>query len=240
MPDGPSSGRRSADIADVCDISGRLAHRRFRLPASLADKIPIPAGGGTRTFGVCSGFLRHPSTALRPIESCRSSPMTLRALSLICAALAFTVTGCHSPKGGAMPYTGGSHTYFSTPSAPKTLTLVDIRSGDVIWQMDIPVGKQLTIDFDAGKGDDSVYTPDLMRWEVFDLGTEYGSLSNSMTVPSIRALRMDVDVRPTMEYAPDDHEQALRTDQMLDRPDYWTSQGGPAPEDSRGIRTYDN
>jgi hypothetical protein len=100
------------------------------------------------------------------------------------------------------------------------------------------VGKQLTLDFREGKGDDPVLTPDLMVYQVFDLGTSIGKLRNSVTVPNSYSRRIDVDYRAAPEEAPPPPDRPLRSDELADRPDWWTPQGGPRPDD-RSKTLYD-
>lgn len=152
-------------------------------------------------------------------------------LSLAAAVVLMALSGCHSPRGGMMPASFGSTTYYSTETSPKTITLIDLRTGEEVFVMDIPVGKQLTLDFRAGMGDDPVYTPDLMRYQVFDMGTSIGRLRNSITVPSAASRRIDVDIRHGIEYAEQPPEEQLRTDELADRPDWWTPRGGEMPDD---------
>jgi hypothetical protein len=165
--------------------------------------------------------------------------MSIRTM-LLAAALATALPfGCHRPQGAMMSYTGGSYTYFSTEMAPKSVRLVDLRSEEVVFSMDIPVGKQLTIDFLEEKGDDPVYTPDLMRYEVWDIGTETGKLTNAMTVPGAHSRRIEISLRQGPEYVAAPAADALRTDELEDRPDWWTPEGGKMPEDMRGVENYD-
>ncbi|MBX3375357.1 MAG: hypothetical protein KF817_16140 [Phycisphaeraceae bacterium] len=149
------------------------------------------------------------------------------------------LTACHGPSGAWMPYTGASQSYISTEHLPKSVRIVDTRSGDIVFAMDVPSGKQLSLDFVAGQGDDPVYTPDLMRWQLFEAGTRTGSLRSSMSVPGATARRIDVDVRPGPEYPPASPDDPLRADRPGDRPDWWTPQGGERPADLTGRRRYD-
>jgi hypothetical protein len=125
--------------------------------------------------------------------------MFKRALALTVASAA-ALTACHSPGGGWYPYSGGSNTYYSFETAPKTVVLIDTRSGEEFFTMDIPVGKQLTFDFVAGEGDDPVLRPDLMRWEVWDQNTYTGQLTNTLSVPHASSRRIDVFIRDSIEY----------------------------------------
>ena len=83
-----------------------------------------------------------------------------------------------------------------------TITLVDTRTHEPFFTMEVPVGKQLVVDFKEGEGDDPTLTPDLMRWEVFPLGKKTGTLNNAISVPNQWSRRFDVDYRPAPEYPP--------------------------------------
>jgi hypothetical protein len=158
-----------------------------------------------------------------------SRPLAI-ALLLACGAAG----ACHTPGGGMTPFTGGSHTFYSTELRPVTIEVVDLRNKEVVFRMDVPPGKQLTLDFRSGEGDDPVYTPDLMRYQVWDLGTSTGRLRNSLTVPAAWARRLDVSYREGPEYAPAPPDRELRTDEMEHRPDWWTPEGGELPVGNRG------
>ena len=160
------------------------------------------------------------------------------------AAAAFTLTACHSPKGGLMPHTGGSYTYYSTETQPKTVQIVDMRNDDVVFAINIPPGKQLTFDFIPGKGDDPVHTPDLMKWELLPLGTMTGKLRNAMTVPNAASRKIIVDLREGFEYARADNERLQQVEGEPENTNFgwWSPQGGPIPEDEQnaGTTMYDN
>ena len=161
--------------------------------------------------------------------------MIARSALLIVAVAA--LAGCFRPQGSIFSHTGEAATYYSTDDLPTTVTLVDTRTDEPFFSLEIPVGKQLTLDFDEGGGDDSVETPDLMRYQVFPLGTRMGRLTNALTVPDRYGRRIDVSYRAGPEDAPRRPEEPLRAD--TDRPAWWTPRGGPAPKD-RGKTIYDN
>ena len=50
-----------------------------------------------------------------------------------------------------MPYTGGSSTYFSYETRPVTITVLDLRTYEEIFTINVPPGKQLTFDFKEGE-----------------------------------------------------------------------------------------
>ena len=148
--------------------------------------------------------------------------------------------GCHMPHGGWLGHTGGSQTYYSTETRPTTITLVDIRTGESLFAMDIPAGKQLTINFDEGEGDDPVHRPDLLRYQIFDIGTKTGKLRSSLTVPPANVLRIDVSFREGNELRPAPYNHELRADQTANLPDWWTPEGGPLPDDDVKATMYDD
>jgi len=151
----------------------------------------------------------------------------LGALALLVVG---TLSGCMHRQGGTM-FSGpkSAITYYSTESLQKSVTVVDTRTEQPVFSMDIPVGKQLTIQFMADKGDDPVNTPDMMYYQVWDLGTTVGQLRNSMTVPNAASRRIDVRVNQGAAYAEAPPDMPLRVDQQ--QPDWWSPRGGPVPED---------
>jgi len=159
------------------------------------------------------------------------------SLTLSMAALA-CLGGCYSPAGGAFPRSGGSYTYRSTEFSPKSVKLVDIRTGETFFEIDVPVGKELSLDFVSGDGDDPVHTPDLMRYQIFDHYTQTGKLRNSMSVPNKYCRRIELNIRPVPEYAQPSEGEELRVDRPEDRPAYWTPEGGPMPDDEP-TKAYD-
>jgi hypothetical protein len=144
----------------------------------------------------------------------RKTATTSCALTTAAAVMAAVMSACHSPGGGWYPYSGGTNTYYSYENQPKSVVLVDTRSGEEFFTMDIPAGKQLTFDFVTGGGDDPVNRPDLMRWEVWDMFTYTGQLTNSLSVPNAASRRVDVHFREGPEYKQPEPGNELRTDQQ--------------------------
>lgn len=150
--------------------------------------------------------------------------------------------GCHATNngGGLASYSGGPQSIASTEKIQKSVRMIDLRSGEVFFAIDIPPGKKLTYDFDSGDGDHAVYTPDIMRYEVKDADDQFGKLGNAMTVPNAASRRVDVFVTQSVQYANQSPAStALRTDTPADRPDWWTPRGGALP-DYRENQIYDN
>ncbi len=143
-------------------------------------------------------------------------------IALFAVACAPALPGCHSPAGGIMPYTGGSNTYYSYETRPVTITILDLRTDEEIFTINVPPGKQLTFDFKDGAGDDEIYTPDVMRYEIFDMGTYDGGLNNTLNVPPANARRIDVYYRDEAEYREAKASDRLRPEQIVNDPARWS------------------
>ena len=175
-----------------------------------------------------------------------TSPTSLRrvaarvSLGLAVGAAGLLLSGCHSTKGGIMPYTGGSQVYASTEHMPVSLVMIDTRNGAKIFEIDVPAGKQFAYQIFEGQGDNEVYTPDMMRYMVMDMGQMTGSLRNAMSVPPERSIRVDVYYRDGGEYRPMPAEAQYRTDQLAHRPGWWSPQGGPMPRRNAAAGMYDS
>lgn len=152
-----------------------------------------------------------------------------RTTSNIILFTSIAFAGCKMYEPGGNAFFNGPNsaaTWQSTEEFPKTVTLIDTRSGEHLFVMEIPVGKKLVIDFVKDSGDNTVLTPDLMMWEVFSSDVGYGPLSNSMTVPNGWSRRLDVALRDSSEYANPITDRPLRIDEVNDQPDWWTPEGG--------------
>ncbi len=130
--------------------------------------------------------------------------------------VAMTFAGCHLPGGGLLSRTGSSMTYYSTEFQPTTITLVDTRTDEPFFSIEIPVGKQLTLQFDEGRGHDPLATPDLMRYSFFDIGTTVGRLREILSVPSAVSRRLDVSYRDAPERPPPRPGREVRVEELAD------------------------
>lgn len=91
-------------------------------------------------------------------------------------------------------------TYASTTWQPKTITIIDTRTGETLWSVDVPVGEQLVIDFNTpANADNAAWLPDVAEWQLFPYPTRSGQLTNTMRVPPHSARRVDVTLRPVPE-----------------------------------------
>ncbi|MBI1302632.1 MAG: hypothetical protein GC172_02435 [Phycisphaera sp.] len=155
----------------------------------------------------------------------------LAPIALVAAMLA--LAGCYGPRGAIYPYSGSGYTYVSSEMQPVTVTLIDTRTEEPFFKMEIPVGKQLTLNFLEGKGDDPVERPDRMVYAIMDAGTSTGRLTNQLTCPPRGSRRIDYALRPAPEARemPVDYEQ--RIDAVQGRPAWWTPAGGEIPREKR-------
>jgi hypothetical protein len=119
------------------------------------------------------------------------------ALASMLGAAALSA-GCYY-EGGALR-SNDRFTYASTTWQPKTVTLVDTRTGETLWSVDIPVGRQLVIDFNAERrADNTQWLPDEALWDIMPDTRRHGALKNKMRVPPRTARRLDVTLRPVPE-----------------------------------------
>ncbi len=136
------------------------------------------------------------------------------ALMLSASALGSLMGGCWTPGGNQM--STDSYTYFSTTYMPQTVTVIDTRTDQPVFSVDIPVGKELVMRFfeDGGtklaSGEASSLYPDSMKWDIWPLGREFGNPTQSLDVPPFHARRVDVTLRDTPE-TPKDYSPAVPT-----------------------------
>jgi hypothetical protein len=112
-------------------------------------------------------------------------------------AMAIGTTGCHREG----PWPGMSideYTYISRPWAPKTITVVDTRTNESVWSVDIPVGQELVVGFSTGTGPNE-YTPDEIVWGLMPAGQKFGARHNRMPCPPSTARRVDMTLRAVPE-----------------------------------------
>ena len=116
-------------------------------------------------------ILREP-TIHCATSTCHSDPLHPPATRRVAA----------TAGGGLFAGSNSSFTYISTAEYPKTFVLVNTKTGENIFEMDIPVGKGLVVKFLQGQGDEPAATliDEVRRLFRQDMN---GMLSPSMTVP---------------------------------------------------------
>jgi hypothetical protein len=129
----------------------------------------------------------------------RSSSSVVLAV-VVAAVLAGAVGGCSPWRPSGPVGSQDEYTYYSTPHQPQTVTLLDTRSGEKLWSVEIPVGQQLSMRF-SNEYNQEAKGQDVMRWKLFPQGQKFGRLDNRMAVPPASSRRLDVTLRPGPEYA---------------------------------------
>ena len=157
------------------------------------------------------------------------------AFSLSGVVLLSSFGGCYRPAGSYYPGTGQGYTYISTEMKPVTITLVDTRTEQPFFKLDIPVGKQLSFNFLGGKGDDPVTLPDRLTYAIWESNTETGRLTNQLTCPPQDCVRIDYSLRKAPEWAETPPEYMHRIDAPQGAPAWWTPAGGPVPAKNRPL-----
>jgi len=127
-----------------------------------------------------------------------SGARTLTGIGAVIVAalgvMSLVSTGCSYSAGGS-GYSDDTFLYPSTAQVPKSVTLVDTRTGQTLWSYEIPVGRRLVVSFNRNVEPQNALTPDRMNWDELDSSTSSGSLENSMLVPDRNGRRLDVRVR---------------------------------------------
>lgn len=136
----------------------------------------------------------------RPIVTHRFKRAALLASALVAAAAS---SGCYFEGGPG--WSADRFAYVSRTWTPKTVTLIDTRTGEAMWSMDVPVGQRLVIDFKTTQPMEKpdAWLPDTMHWDIMPERQRFGGLKNQMPVPPPSSRRVDVTLRPTPEYPPD-------------------------------------
>lgn len=129
----------------------------------------------------------------RPVHGLAAATLAAAAMTLLSA--------CYSEGGRGL--SEDAFTYVSHEYQPWTVNLVDTRTKQTIWTIDIPVGQQLVVAFVKDEGTEDAFTPDKMRWALMKAGSDSGPLSNELPVPPRQARRLDPVLRAVPELPPD-------------------------------------
>ena len=140
-------------------------------------------------------------------------PRTRRVvLTILTAASLASVAGCHAfatQKPGGRGTSIDQHTYASTAFEPKTVRLIDTRTHEELWSVDVPVDYKVVVKFFEDQSRDNVDNPDVMRWELMPSDSWGSLLDNQLPVPSKHARRLEFELRSAPEYAPEPTPEAL-------------------------------
>jgi hypothetical protein len=120
------------------------------------------------------------------------------------ATTSLVLGGCYSE--GGLGWSEDQFVYVSHEYQPWSVTLIDLRTGQEIWAIDVPVGQQLVVHFlpnDGAKQGESGFTPDSMEWALMKKGTEFGPLPNKIAVPGKESRKLVGNLRATPELPSD-------------------------------------
>lgn len=127
---------------------------------------------------------------MRPNTALFLSSMTILAASML--------GGCTMPGGSY--YSADKFCYISDSHSPKTISLLDTRTHQVVWSTEVPVGQQLVISFFEGT-DPAANMPDVMKYGFAKAGSLSASLQSSIPVPGPESRRVDCTIRTAPEFA---------------------------------------
>jgi hypothetical protein len=156
--------------------------------------------------------------------------MSFRRPTILIVAAAI-LAGCYTTSPQLWETSVENYSWASTSARPVTIVLVDTRDETEFFRMEIPIGKQLSINFAETGGDDPVKRPAKLSWSIWDSTDWFGSLSNTQSAPPMYARRIDYYVRPIGEYAPTPPQMPMRAE-PTEKPEWTTDAGGPAPTPS--------
>ncbi len=126
---------------------------------------------------------------------CKKTLASALAALTLAGTLASTA-GCHYPGGPR--YSADRYTFESTTWQPATVTLIDTRTGEAIWTVDVPVGQQAVVGFSEGTGPNDL-RPDEIVWGLMPLGRRFGTRENRLPCPPASARRVELSYRPAPE-----------------------------------------
>lgn len=123
---------------------------------------------------------------------------TLGGMVVLCSGCSMGLNPGWKPGGNLA--SNDKYTYVSTAHAPQTVSIIDTRSGEVIWSRDVPVDQQLNLRFVRDANKDNPSRPDTMKYAVTDAGKLFGRLTDEITVPPADSRRIDVEMRKGPEF----------------------------------------
>lgn len=146
---------------------------------------------------------------------------TMRTMGVCGVALSALVVAAMNGCSVAPYLEGGDgvshdqHVYVSTADQPKTVSLKDHRTDEILWTVEVPVGQQLAVRFSDGYYPENPSFSDQMRWDLMPAGKAYGSLNNEMAVPRSRTLVWSL--RAPGEFPPASPKKAAKPAEVIIR-----------------------
>lgn len=134
---------------------------------------------------------------LSPVRSARSLALQILAAGAL-AALPLAAAGCNWESGTG--FSQNRFIYRSNAWRPQTLTLVDTRTGEVLWSLDVPVGQQAVVGFHKNVYEDTnQIMPDELYWGLMPADDMVKGPSSRMPCPPADSRLLEVSLRPTPE-----------------------------------------
>ncbi len=115
---------------------------------------------------------------------------TTSALLLSIAACASLLAGCNGPE---------QMSYRSTSLTPQTVTILDTVSGETLWTVDVPVGKQVDMKFLERAATAEEFGSDILQWTISPVGQPWQGAVSEVRVPPPSSRRIDVRLRESGE-----------------------------------------
>jgi len=132
---------------------------------------------------------------------------------LLGTSLLLGMTACTQKGGGLMPSAAGTAspmTWESTAGMAKTVAIVDTRIGETVWEMHIPPGKQLSVQFIAPRDNALQGTSGpQMVWGLHEIGKWVGTMDRYVDVPHSWNRRVDVFIGKPKRYTPADIDRPV-------------------------------
>ena len=88
-----------------------------------------------------------------------------------------------------------AYRYYSTPFVPQTVTLVNTVTGEQLWTVDVPAGRELKITFRDSPSRANSAGMDEMTWSIGPRGRPTEGPKSTMMVPGPESRRFDVTHR---------------------------------------------
>ncbi len=192
----------------------RAASARGRQRLQAVEVVPVPNSVSRHAWRLADTTFSEPRIGWRSgfgqgvCLMLGWGPIAVRGLGVVGLSTTLLMTGCTMKGGGLMPSSAGTAspmTWESTAACPKTIVIVDTRTGENVFEMDIPLGQQLSAQFSQHKDPQKhPEAPDLMRYTLMPLGQWVGHLDESIEVPHAWNRRIDVFFRsPELYTEPD-------------------------------------
>ena len=135
---------------------------------------------------------------MRRSQNARSLAARSLAPALLAAGVA--LGGCaanFSPRSDG--FSNDRFTYESTAMSPKSVALIDVRTEQTIWSVDVPVGQKVTMRFDTVVEDTNPIYPDSMKWVIQPIKSNSWRGSQEILVPGPEARLIELSLRAVPE-----------------------------------------